>query len=327
MRFIQLGSSGIEVSVIGLGTWVMGGWFWGGSDTDESIRAIHASLEKGINLIDTAPGYGKEGLAERIIGKALKCKREKVVIATKCGLVWHKKHGQEFFKYDGYSIYRHLGKESIKYEIEKSLQRLKTDYIDLYQTHWPDPATHTEETMEALLDLKKEGKIRAIGVCNTSIEEIKQYKAIGQVDTNQEKYNILERRVEKDYLPWCQENNVTFMSYGSLCQGLLTGKIKPSRKFKSDDVRGNDLRFSKDGIKKINSLLNKFLKPIADSYNISLGQLATAWLTSKEGVVALCGARNTKQAAENANAGETVLSENDNKVIQDFVGKYEDLFE
>ncbi|MGB4019461.1 MAG: aldo/keto reductase, partial [Syntrophomonadaceae bacterium] len=184
MQQRNLGTSGLSASVVAIGTWAIGGWRWGGTDEAESIRAIHAALDAGINFLDTAPAYGL-GLSEEIVGKALKGKRDQAVIATKCGMVWHTDQGTYFLDQYNKPIHKYLGPESIRYEVELSLQRLQTDYIDLYQTHWQDITTPIEETMGELVRLKEEGKIRAIGVCNATVDEMERYRKLGAVDSDQ----------------------------------------------------------------------------------------------------------------------------------------------
>jgi len=319
MRYIKLGKTDIEISVIGLGAWAIGGWMWGGTDESESIKAINTAVEMGINLIDTAPAYGK-GLSEEIVSKAIKGKRDKLVIATKCGIVWHLEKGEFFFNYEsGEKVYKYLGPESIRYEIEQSLSRLGTDYIDLYQTHWQDKTTLIEDTMETLMDLKKEGKIRSIGASNASLKDLEQYNQAGQLDVDQEKYNLIDNEVEQEALPWCKNNRVTMLAYSSLAKGLLTGKMTHDREFKGDDLRKNDPRFSKENRKKINSVLAAEFEPIAKKYGLSLAQLSVAALVSQNGVVALCGMRNEKQAKENAKAGDSLIEESDIMKIKNAV--------
>jgi len=311
MRYIKLGKTDLEVSVIGFGAWAIGGWMWGGTNESESIKAINTAIDTGINLIDTAPAYGK-GLSEEIVGKAIKGKRDKLIIATKCGLVWHLDKGELFFNYEsGEKVYKFLGPKSIRYEIEQSLSRLGVDYIDLYQTHWQDKTTPIEDTMETLMDLKKEGKIRSIGASNASLEELEQYSQAGQLDVNQEKYNFIDNEVEQEILPWCKSNRVTILAYSSLAKGLLTGKITTDREFKGDDLRKGDSRFSMENRKKINSVLAAEFEPIAEKYGLSLAQLSVAALISQDGVVALCGIRDEKQAEENAKAGDYLIEESD----------------
>jgi methylglyoxal reductase len=292
VKYINLGSTNIKVSVVGFGAWAIGGRWWGGTDVSESIKAIEVSIEKGVNLIDTAPAYGK-GLSEEIVG----------------GMVWHTNQGGFWYKYDDETtLLRNLTRQSITYELEQSLKRLRTDYIDLYQTHIQDPDTPISDTMETLLQLKKEGKIRAIGASNATTAELIEYKRNGDLDSDQEKYSILDLEVEKQITPWCRQNNVTFLAYSPLSQGLLTGKILPGRKFKDDDIRIGAQRFSEVNLAKVNTILTEKLKPIADSKNLTLSQLAINWVTSHKNTVALCGARNAVQAAENAAAGDSALT-------------------
>lgn len=314
MKYVEIGVSGIKASVIGLGTLPMGGWNkgnkWGGIDEDKSIRTIHAALDSGINLIDTAPIYGM-GKVEKIVGKAIKCKRDKVVIATKCGIVWHINSGMYIKDYEPIPVYRYLNPGSIEYELNESLKRLNTDYIDLYQTHWQDPTTPIEDTMEKLLDLKKKGKVRAIGVCNilsSSLEEIKRYKKSGKIDSDQEQYNLIERQLEKELLPWCNKNNISVIAYGPLLYGLLTGKITEDFKPGEYDYRAKIPLFSSENIKKIKLFLKK-ITPIADKYKASFSQIAISYILSQHGIThVLCGASNDKQIMENAKTSEISIN-------------------
>ncbi len=321
MRTKKLGSSNIETSVIGLGTWAMGGWMWGGTDEQASIQAIQASLDAGINLIDTAPAYGL-GMAEVLVGKAIRGRRNKVVLASKCGLVWHTKQGNHFFDEAGKPVHRFLGGASIRHELEESLRRLQTDYLDLYLTHWQDSTTPVSETMGTLLDLKKEGKIRAIGVSNVNLDELKAYMKIGPVDCIQEQYNMLHRDIEKTLLPTCVDNNVSTLSYSSLALGLLSGKIGPDRTFQGDDLRKNDPRFSLENRKKLVPFFAG-LSAIATRYGLSIAQLVIAWTVEQRGITyALCGARNAEQAVENAKAGDVTVAAKDLKTINDLMAKH-----
>ncbi len=233
----EIGRSGLAASAVGLGTWAIGGWMWGGTDERESVAAIQASLDAGVTLIDTAPAYGL-GRAEEIVGKALSGRRDKAVIATKCGLVWHTRQGNHFFDQDGRPVHRHLGRESIFHEVEQSLTRLGTDYIDLYITHWQDPTTPIEETMRALEDLRAAGKIRAIGASNVNLEELEIYVKIGGLDAIQERFSMLDREIEAQLLPVTTANGVATLSYSSLALGLLSGSIGPERVFSGDDQLG-----------------------------------------------------------------------------------------
>ncbi len=190
-----VGQSGIQATVIGLGAWAIGGWSWGGTDEADSIAAIHAALDAGVTLVDTAPAYGL-GRSEEIVGKALAGQRDQVVLSTKCGLVWHTQRGNHFFDEDGRPVHRYLGAESIRHEVEQSLKRLQTDYIDIYFTHWQDPTTPIEETMTALLKLKDEGKIRAIGVSNIEVGQLADYEIVGKLDAAQEQFSMIDRAIE-----------------------------------------------------------------------------------------------------------------------------------
>ena len=307
MEYRPLGVSGIEASVVGLGAWAIGGWMWGGTDERRSVEAIQASLDAGINFVDTAPAYGM-GLSETIVGKAIAGRRDKVFIATKCGIVWHTDKGTPFIDQNGKTMHRYLGPESIRYEVEQSLKRLNIDYIDLYQTHWQDETTPIEETMATLLDLKREGKIRAIGVSNATVEQIEAYRCVGPLDSGQEKYSMLDRGLESDYLPYTLKNNIAVLAYSPLALGLLTGKVSPEREFPADDLRHSNPRFSVESRKQVLAMLDK-MRPIAENHGLTLAQLVIAWTTSQPGLThALVGARNPQQARENAAAGSVALS-------------------
>jgi len=321
MQQRPLGKSGISASVIAIGTYAIGGWRWGGTDEAESIRAIHASLDAGVNFIDTAPVYGL-GLSEEIVAKALKGRRDKAVVATKCGLVWHVQQGTFFIQEYDKPVHKYLGPESIRYEVEQSLKRLQTDYIDLYQTHWQDVTTPIEDTMAELVRLKEEGKIRAIGVCNATVEEMERYRKLGVVDSDQEKYSMLDRQLEGTNLPWCLNNQVAFLAYSPLAQGLLTGKVGPERVFSSDDSRSTNPRYSVENRIKVKSLLDG-IQPYAEKYGLTLGQMVIAWTIAQPGVThALVGARTPEQAIENAQAGNVEVDPDDMEAITALVKQF-----
>jgi aryl-alcohol dehydrogenase-like predicted oxidoreductase len=308
MRYRPLGQSSIQASVVGFGAWAIGGWMWGGADEREAVRAIQAALDRGITLIDTAPAYGL-GLSEELVGEAIAGRREKVVLATKCGLVWHTDGGRFFFNQGGKPVHRYLGGDSIRYELEQSLKRLRTDYVDLYQTHWQDSTTPIEETMTALVDLKRQGKIRAIGVSNASVEDIRQYQRLGPLDADQEKYSLLDRGQEAALVPYCREQGIAVLAYSPLANGLLTGKIGPEREFSGDDLRRNNPRFSVENRVRIQGMLEQ-IQPIAEVHGLTLGQLVIAWTLAHPGIThALAGARNPRQAVENAGAADAMLSD------------------
>lgn len=306
MKKTKLGNSGVQCEAIGLGTWAMGGWMWGGNDDASAVDAIRASLDAGVHLIDTAPAYGL-GHAERLVGKALKGRRQEAVIATKCGLVWHTRQGKHFFDEDGTPVYRHLGRDSIFYEVDQSLARLETDYIDLYITHWQDAQTPVAETMEALLDLKKQGKIRAIGVSNVSPETLLEYVKCGPVDAIQERYSLIDREIETSLKPICADYQIAVLGYSSLAMGLLAGPIDPARKFTGDDQRADEPRFAPGNRARLASFFAD-IEPLRQSLGCSFAQLMIAWTVQHGTVsVALCGARTAQQAIQNAGAGEVVL--------------------
>lgn len=278
-EYAQIGS--IRASRIGLGTWAMGGFQWGGADDDESVRTIHAALDRGITLIDTAPAYGF-GHSESVIGRAIseRGRRDEVVLATKVGL-----------EQRGQSLYRNSTRKQIFEEIEVSLRRLRTDYIDLYQVHWPDLDTPYEETAKALLDLRQAGKIREIGVSNYSIEAMERFRQVAPKASAQPPLNLFERQAQRNILPWCQKNGVATLTYGALCRGLLSGAINQNTKFKGDDLRRTDPKFQPPRFEQYLKAVNLLEKYAREHYRKSLLALAVRWVLDQPGVsVALWGA-------------------------------------
>ncbi len=316
MRYTPIGQSGITASVVAHGAWAIGGWMWGGTDVQKSVRSIHTSLDAGVNFIDTAPAYGL-GLSERIVGEAVRGRRDKVILATKCGLVWHTGKGTFFVDQNGARIHRYLGADSIRYEVEQSLRRLETDYIDLYQTHWQDSTTPIEETMGTLLDLKKQGKIRAIGVSNCTVAQVRQYRSVGPVDAAQEQYSMLHRGLEREYLPYCAQNHMAVLAYSPLANGLLTGKVDPDRVFPEDDLRSHSPLFSRASRIRVREMLDR-MRPVAGKYGLTDGQLVIAWTLAQLGIThALVGARDESQASENAAAGGLLLAAADVRQVDE----------
>ncbi len=321
MTYRPLGLSGIQASVVGLGTFAIGGWFYGGAQERDSIAAIHASLDHGVNLIDTAPIYGY-GYAEEVVGRALRGRRDKALVATKVGLVWEGTEGEFFMHSDDkwptsgpskYAVYKNLKPSSIVREVELSLKRLDTDYIDLYQTHWQESTTPIAETMEALTRLKKQGKIRAIGVSNVTPQQLEEY---GPVVSAQEKFSLIDRAiVSSGLVDYCMNNSISILSYFTMEQGLLTGTMDPSREFPEGDVRRTDARFSPDNRRRIHDLLVSF-QPIAERYGVTISQLMIALTASQPGIThVLIGARSAKQAAENAVGGFLELAAEDIRIM------------
>ena len=305
-----IGASGLQASAVGLGTWAIGGWMWGGTDEAASIAAIQAAIDEGLTLIDTAPAYG-QGASERIVGEAIKGRRDKVVLSTKCGLVWHIQKGNHFFDALGRPVHRYLGADSIIYEVEQSLKRLGTDVIDHYVTHWQDPTTPIAETMGTLEKLKEQGKIRSIGASNTSADDLRAYIAAGQLDAIQEEYSLVKRDIEATLLPVCLEHRVATISYSSLALGLLSGRIGPDRTFDGDDLRKDNPLFSVGNREKVAAFASA-IAPVASAHAATTAQIVIAWTLQQPGITfALCGARNPAQAIENARAGRIRLCQED----------------
>jgi aryl-alcohol dehydrogenase-like predicted oxidoreductase len=329
MKYRPLGKSGIEASVVGFGAWAIGGWMWGGTKKNDPEGAIHAAIDHGINLIDTAPMYGY-GHSEELVGAALKGIRDKVVLATKCGMVWYKKEGDKFFDAGEtgeaeneadtkYEVYINLRPAMIRYEIEQSLRRLKTDRIDLYQTHWQDSTTKTEDAMAELLSLKQEGKIRAIGCSNATIEQMERYQSVGQLDTDQEQYSMLQRQHEADNLPYCHDHQVAFLAYSPMALGILSGKIGPDHKFGEGDVRRGNPWYQKENRSTVDALLG-VIQSVAEGKGLTIAQTVIAWTLQQKGCThALVGARNPDQAIANATAGEIGLTADEIRIIRKVV--------
>jgi methylglyoxal reductase len=314
MRTRALGNSGLTASIVGVGAWVLGGGRLWGKDPDdsESVRTIQAALDLGMNLIDTAPGYGW-GRSEVVVGRALKGRRDKAVVATKCGIWWEDARGSYFAELDGRKVNRSLRPDTIQVEIENSLRRLDIDCIDLYQTHWPSAPpdfTPIADTMATLLKLKQQGKIRAIGVSNVSLDELKENARCGAVASDQFRYSMLHREAERDVLPYCAQHNIGTLTYMSLEQGLLTGKIGMDRQFAPTEFRSNTAWndwYIPANRERVLSLLASW-KDLTAKYGCTLAQLVIAWTAAQPGVThVLAGARNLAQLNENAQAGKLEL--------------------
>ncbi|MEO0650728.1 MAG: aldo/keto reductase [Planctomycetota bacterium] len=332
MRRRKLGRTDLEVPVVTLGAWAVGGWYWGGADDAESIAAVRAAVDAGVNAIDTAPMYGF-GRSERVLADALRG-RDDVIWMTKCGLRWDdpEERGQPFFEDElldsrgnrtgrKVKVYRNSRPDSVKLECERSLERLRIDCIDLYQVHWHDDTTPVEDTMGALLDLRAEGKIRAIGVSNYWPETLEQAQAaLGDVPlaSNQPRYNLVHRHSEGDVLPWAVEHAIGTLAYSPLEQGILTGKVREGRAFADDDRRPGRASFRPDNLRQINGVLDTVVAPIAAAHQATLGQVALAWTIDQPGVTTvLAGARTEAQAHENAGAGAIELSADELRAIRE----------
>mgnify|MGYP001185876431 FL=1 len=327
MKYKPLGQSGFDASIIGLGGTSFGGYQEAGAPDDkQSINAIHSALDHGITLIDTAPSYGW-GHSERIVGKAIKGRRDKVVIATKCGVWWKDKRGSPNGVKDGKEVTVSLRPDTIQIEVEDSLKRLNTDYIDLLQCHkpsMPPEETPIEDTMECLMDLKLQGKIRAIGVSNVSLEQLTAYNEAGDLASDQFRYSMLTRDRELDILPYCENNNIATLTYLSLEQGLLTGKVTPNRVFDKSDFR-RDIGQWAPWFKKENTerLLEMFSgwEDLFVKYKCTIAQLTMAWTAAQLGAShILCGCRTAEQSVQNAGAGSIQLNHEDiQRICHDLV--------
>ncbi|HDP98248.1 MAG TPA: aldo/keto reductase [bacterium] len=310
MKTRKLGKDGPDLTVIGLGAWAIGGpwiWGWGTQDDQQSIDTIHRAIDLGINWIDTAAVYGL-GHSESILGGALRGIRKKVIVATKCGLVWNNKG----------KVRNDLSPASIRKELEASLQRLQTDYIDLYQFHWPDPNIPVEKSWETMVQLKQEGKIRFIGVSNFDVPLLERCEKIAHVDSLQPQYNMVKRDSEKKILPYCEQVGVGVVAYSPMMSGLLSGKFDLS-KIAAGDWRRKSDDFREPKLSKHLALVDE-LRPIANKYNATVAQLVVAWVLKQHTVTsAIVGARRPDQVVENVKSAELEISDEDWETIENTI--------
>ena len=294
MEYRKLGKTDLKVSAIGFGAWGIGGApFWKAESDAVSERAILRAFELGITLYDTAPVYGF-GHSETLLGKALKSKRDDVVLASKCGLRWEKEHVS--------GIQRNCSKESIKKEIDSSLQRLQTDIIDLYQIHWPDNKTPYQETMEALLEIQRAGKIRHFGVSNYSVQQSKACLKHAPICSVQSEYSLIQRSIETDLIPFCREHHIGLLAYSPLASGVLCGKYDTNTQFTDWRSRGILGQFSGKQFEENLTKVDK-LKRISKEIGRSCTHLAINWLVNQAGITsALVGVKNDGQVTDNLKA-------------------------
>lgn len=285
MEYTTIGSVQQPASRIGLGTWAIGGWMWGGTDERQSIDTILAALDRGITLIDTAPIYGF-GHSEEIVGKALAeyGQRDKVVLATKVALE----------KTDD-GVVRNSSRDRILTEIEASLKRLQTDYIDIYQIHWPDESVPFAETADTLKQLYDQGKIRAIGVSNYSPKQMDAFRQTAPLHSCQPPYNLFERAIDDDVLPYCRNNDIALITYGALCRGMLSGKMTSDRSFEGDDLRKNDPKFQSPRYEQYLQAVDRLEQFAQENYGKHVIHLAARWILDRGVAVALWGARRPDQ--------------------------------
>jgi aryl-alcohol dehydrogenase-like predicted oxidoreductase len=285
IEFADISGTPLKVSRVAIGTWAIGGWMWGGTDEAESVATIRAALEHGINVIDTAPVYGF-GRSEEIVGKAIAAGslRSKVIIATKVGLEW--RNGE---------ILRNSSRNRIMREIEDSLRRLRTDHIDIYQIHWPDPQTPIEETAETMHALFKHGKIGAIGVSNFSVAQMEQFRRFAPIHVLQPPYNLFEKEIEADILPYCRKNNIATFGYGALCRGLLSGRMRDDTTFSGDDLRRMDPKFQQPRFGHYLAAVERLDRLAQARFGKRVIHLAVRWILNQGITTALWGARHPGQ--------------------------------
>jgi aryl-alcohol dehydrogenase-like predicted oxidoreductase len=285
MEFARIADTSIEISRVALGTWAIGGWMWGGTDERESIATIRAAVDQGINLVDTAPAYGF-GHSEEIVGKALEDGglRSHVVVATKVGLEWR----------DG-QVFRNASRARILKEVDDSLRRLRTDYIDVYQVHWPDPLVAIEETAAAMDSLYRQGKIRAIGVSNFSTLQMHRFRQVAPLHVLQPPYNLFERAAEAELLPYCQRYGIATFGYGALCRGLLSGRMRPDTQFDGDDLRRTDPKFLPPRYAQYLSAVDQLDALAQQRFGKRVIDLAVRWTLDRGFSTALWGARKPDQ--------------------------------
>jgi aryl-alcohol dehydrogenase-like predicted oxidoreductase len=304
MKYRKIGRIKEELSVIGYGAWGISG-AWGEQDNAQYIKTIHTALDQGINVIDTAPIYGF-GSSEDLVGKAIKDRRSKVFLASKCGLVWNKKR----------QVKNNLSRSSLMQEIDQVLHRLQTDYIDLWQIHWPNHEYQLEESLEALAQIKKSGKIKYIGLCNFSLKELEQANSITEIASYQGLYNIFEQNVDRYHstpleyqagtqiLPYTLKQGMAFLPYSPLMQGLLSGAVKKETEFAHDDVRKHNPRLNGEKRTSYLEIVND-LDSIAADYHITMAQLSLLWLIHQKGITSIiAGARKESHVVSNAETAE-----------------------
>ncbi len=311
MRYKKFGNSDLETSVVGFGGWPMGRGHYGSFDDNEVIRAVHASIDLGVTLFDTAAVYGW-GEGEKLLGRAMEGKREDVVIVSKAGIPWDEEGGGRR---------RDSSRESLEKSLNESLTRLQTDYLDLFLIHWPDESRPMSVPMEAFADFRKQGKIRYGGVSNFSPQQMSDCLDVFPIVTNQVGYHLFDQRPEPEIIPFCADNGMGIMAYGSLAHGLLTGTMTPDTTFEEDDWRRSLMAFGQpifkgqnflDNLKKVDTL-----KEMAADKGFSVAQLALAWVASEPTVsVALVGTRRPEEIQENATAADWGLSASERDEIK-----------
>ncbi len=316
MEYRKIGNSDLELSVITFGAWAAGGWMWGGTERKDAVEAIRKSYDEGVTSIDTAPIYG-QGDSEEIVAEAIApFSRDKVQIITKFGMRWDLAKGDFAMKSKNnqgqdIDIYKYAGRESIIKECEDSLRRLKTDYIDLYQIHWPESTTPIQETFETVAELIKQGKVRHAGVCNYSAAQVQEADKYATILSDQVPYSMVKRDIEKELVPYVLDAGKSILAYSPLERGLLSGKMQPGYKFEEGDHRASIYFYKDENLRRTNAFLDK-LRPMAAEKGATLSQLVLRWTVEQPGItIALAGARNAEQSVQNAKAINVKLSKDE----------------
>lgn len=316
MELVQLGKSTLKVTPIAFGAWAVGGWMWGGAEEKQSLRAIRGAYDHGMTTIDTAPVYGF-GRSEELIAKALQgVSRDKYQILTKFGMNWETEQGDYFFDTTDNNgkpirMFKYSSKEKVRKECEESLRRLRTDYIDLLQIHWPDTTTPIAESLGEVARLIEEGKVRDVGVCNYSAAQVREALQTVNVVSNQVPYSMVNREIEKEVVPQALEASIGILPYSPLQRGLLSGKISRDYKFSEGDTRSGNRFYQPENIDAVNNMLHKF-KSIAQKHNATLSQLVLNWTTRQPAIACvLAGARDEHQVKQNIESLSFTLSDED----------------
>ena len=324
MDYRKLGKSDIRVSEIAFGAWAIGGWLWGGADANDAIKAMETAIDHGMTTIDTAAVYGF-GLSEELVAQAIKGKRDKTQILTKFGMVWDDRKGKFYFSTKDdtgkdIDIFAYSSKKRVFEDCDSSLKRLGTDYIDLYQIHWPDATTPISETMEALEILIEKGKIRAGAVSNYSVDQMADALKTLHIASNQIPYSMVNRSIEKEVVPYCIKNEIGILAYSPLQRGLLTGKFKKDHSFEKGDSRPNTPYYKEPNLTTILDFTEK-LRAIADNREVTLSQLVLNWTKEQPGITCvLAGARDPKQVLDNVKAVDFILTREEMVKINELIG-------
>jgi aryl-alcohol dehydrogenase-like predicted oxidoreductase len=320
MELRPLGNSSVKVTPLSFGAWAVGGWMWGGAEEQQSIRAIKTAFEHGMTTIDTAPVYGF-GRSEELIARAMQgVARDRYQILTKFGMNWETEQGDYFFDTTDnqgrpVKMYKYAGREKVRKECEQSLKRLKTDYIDLLQIHWPDSTTPIAETMGEVAQLIREGKVRAAGVCNYSAQQVEEAMTTIHIVSNQVPYSMVYRDIEKEVIPQAVKLGISILPYSPLQRGLLSGKITRDYKFAEGDTRAGNKFYQPENLDRINTMLQR-IKRVAEKHNASLSQLVINWTLRQPAMGSvLVGARDEKQVIENIGSLSFTLSDEELRFI------------